>query len=126
MGFWCGLHKALPSSELKKAHASSSHRDADYFPDPARDLSEAAAAEPVEPVPFAMLTRLMVQVGRISNVLNGRRGRKRTLVNANDPPPGLLAELQNQLVELYTNMPASMRWSVDNFKHQEAVSCRCS
>lgn len=96
--------------------------DADLFPDPARTLSKEATEEPVEAVPFTMLTKLMVQVGRISNVLNGRRGRKRTLVNANEPPPRLLAELQNQLVELYTNMPSSLRWSVDAFKHHESVS----
>lgn len=72
-------------------------------------------------MPFTMLTRLMVQVGRISNVLNGRRGRKRTLVNANEPPPRLLADLQTQLVELYTNMPPSLRWSVDAFKHHDSV-----
>lgn len=93
--------------------------DEDFFPDPSRNMLDAPA-EAVEPVPFVHLVKLMIICGRISNVLNGRRGRARTLVATNEPLPELLAELQTRLVQFYSNLPDAMRWSVDNFKHQHA------
>ncbi|WVQ95649.1 hypothetical protein IAU59_002747 [Kwoniella sp. CBS 9459] len=91
--------------------------DEDFFPDPARNLPEHSPEE-VEPVPFVQLVKLMIIVGRISNVLNGRRGRARTLVSTSEPLPELLAELQVRLVQFYSTLPESLRWSADNFKHQ--------
>ncbi|WVF68209.1 hypothetical protein IAT40_002974 [Kwoniella sp. CBS 6097] len=91
--------------------------DEDFFPDPSRNLPEYPAEE-VEPVPFVQLVKLMIIVGRISNVLNGRRGRARTLVSTSEPLPELLAELQVRLVQFYSTLPESLRWSADNFKHQ--------
>ncbi|OWZ69086.1 hypothetical protein AYX15_00266 [Cryptococcus neoformans] len=94
-------------------------KDEDFFPDPARNLPDSPF-EPVEPVPFVQLVKLMVIVGRISNVLNGRRGRALTLVSTSEPLPELLAELQLRLVTFYSNLPDSLKWSADNFKHQHA------
>ncbi|KAF9267220.1 hypothetical protein L218DRAFT_1074512 [Marasmius fiardii PR-910] len=94
--------------------------DEDFFPDPARNNDPAALAEEVQPVPFQHLVRLFVLCGRIANVLNGRRGRTRTLVG-----PGLenglevLSELQAQLVQFYAELPEDMKWSVEAFKRQE-------
>ena len=62
----------------------------------------------------------MVLCGRISTVLNGQRGRPRTLIGRNDVGPQVLIELQSQLVQFYAGLPESMKWSVENFKHQEA------
>ncbi|WVR08633.1 hypothetical protein IAU60_005689 [Kwoniella sp. DSM 27419] len=91
--------------------------DEDFFPDPARNLHDSPVEE-VEPVPFVQLVKLMIICGRISNVLNGRRGRARTLVSSAEPLPELLAELQVRLVQFYSGLPDSLRWSADNFKHQ--------
>jgi hypothetical protein len=91
--------------------------DADFFPDPARNTAQFAP-EPVQPVPFVYLTRLMIICGRISNVLNGRRGRARTLVATDEPLAQQLAELQAHLVKFYASLPDQMRWSADNFKYQ--------
>jgi hypothetical protein len=96
--------------------------DADFYPDPA---AYEATSEPVQPVPFVMLTKLMVHVGRISNVLNGRRGQKRTLMVETEPPQEQLKNLQSDLIELYTTLPPSLRWSVDAFKlHEQVRLCR--
>ncbi|KAK8850556.1 hypothetical protein IAR55_004474 [Kwoniella newhampshirensis] len=91
--------------------------DEDFFPDPARNLPDSPL-EQTEPVPFVQLVKLMIICGRISNVLNGRRGRARTLVNTTEPLPELLSELQIRLVNFYSNLPESLRWSADTFKHQ--------
>ena len=61
----------------------------------------------------------MVLCGRIATVLNGRRGRPRTLTGPTDAGPHVLSGLQTQLVHFYSNLPDVMKWSVDNFKHQE-------
>ena len=93
--------------------------DEDFFPDPARNIDRNAAHEPIEPVPFQYLVRAMVLCGRIATVLNGRRGRPRTLTGPTEAGPHVLSGLQTQLVQFYSNLPDSMKWSVDNFKHQE-------
>ncbi|WVQ85799.1 hypothetical protein IAT38_007967 [Cryptococcus sp. DSM 104549] len=93
--------------------------DEDFFPDPARNLPTSPHEE-VEPVPFVQLVKLMIICGRISNVLNGRRGRARTLVSSAEPLPEMLGELQLRLVAFYSNLPPSLQWSADNFKHQHA------
>lgn len=91
--------------------------DEDFFPDPARNTPQFAP-EPVQPVPFVYLTRLMIICGRISNVLNGRRGRARTLVATDEPLAQQLGELQAHLVKFYASLPQAMHWSADNFKYQ--------
>lgn len=93
--------------------------DADFFPDPARNTPQFAP-EAIQPVPFVYLTRLMIICGRISNVLNGRRGRARTLVTTDEPLAQQLAELQAHLVKFYASLPDQMRWSAENFKYQHA------
>ena len=93
--------------------------DSDFYPDPARDTA-ADAAEAIEPVPFVQLTKLMVICGRISNVLNGRRGRARTLVKTTEPLAEQLAELQVRLIQFVGGLPGSLQWSIENFKHQHA------
>ncbi|EIW70119.1 hypothetical protein TREMEDRAFT_29634 [Tremella mesenterica DSM 1558] len=93
--------------------------DADFFPDPARN-KPGDPQEQVEPVPYVQLVKLMIICGRISNVLNGRRGRARTLVNTPEPLAQQLAELQVRLVRFVSTLPESLKWSADNFKHQEA------
>ncbi|KAL5513453.1 hypothetical protein ACEPAH_3852 [Sanghuangporus vaninii] len=93
--------------------------DDDFFPDPARN-TDLSLHEPVEPIPFVYLVRAMVLVGRISSALNGQRGRSRTLVGVAEVGPDVLSGLQSQLVQFYASLPDSMKWSVDNFKHQEA------
>ncbi len=62
----------------------------------------------------------MVLCGRIANVLNGRRGRLRTLVGPSEPSFDLLSGLQGQLVQFYADLPEEMKWSVENFRKQEA------
>ncbi|KAK1222253.1 hypothetical protein PQX77_014886 [Marasmius sp. AFHP31] len=95
--------------------------DEDFFPDPSRTNDPAAMNEEIQPVPFQHLVRLLVLCGRIANVLNGRRGRIRTLVG-----PGaangaeVLSGLQAQLVQFYAELPEEMKWSVEAFKRQEA------
>jgi len=93
--------------------------DSDFYPDPANDMP-TDPVQMVEPVPFVQLTKLMVICGRISNVLNGRRGRARTLVNTSEPLAEQLAELQVRLVQFVSGLPNSLQWSVENFKHQQA------
>ncbi|KAJ7904949.1 hypothetical protein B0H13DRAFT_2509698 [Mycena leptocephala] len=94
--------------------------DEDFVPDPARTNDPAAANEQPQPTPFVHLVRLMVLCGRIANVLNGRRGRPRTLVGPTVTSPDVLRGLQTQLVQFYADLPNPMKWSVDAFKHQEA------
>ena len=79
-------------------------------------------AEEVQPVPFQHLVRLLVLCGRIANVLNGRRGRVRTLVGPGvaDGGEDVLSGLQAQLVKFYAELPEEMKWSVEAFKRQEA------
>ncbi|WVQ79789.1 hypothetical protein IAT38_001889 [Cryptococcus sp. DSM 104549] len=91
--------------------------DEDYFPDPARNLPDSPF-EPVEPVPYVHLVKLMIICGRISNVLNGRRGRALTLASAPEPLTERLADLQLRLVTFYSSLPDSLKWSADTFKHQ--------
>jgi hypothetical protein len=91
--------------------------DGDLFPDPARNTKDHPI-ELVEPVPFVYFVRLMIIVGRISNVLNGRRGKPRTLVTTPELESGLLDDLQVRLVQFFSTLPESLRWSADNFKHQ--------
>ncbi|WVQ70547.1 hypothetical protein IAR50_000066 [Cryptococcus sp. DSM 104548] len=93
--------------------------DEDFFPDPSRNFPDSAY-EPVEPIPYVQLIQLMVIVGRISNVLNGRRGRALTLVSSSEPLPELIQDLQVRLITFYSNLPTSLKWSADNFKHQHA------
>lgn len=93
--------------------------DSDFFPEPSRDTPEHGF-EPVEPIPFVQLTKLMVICGRISNVLNGRRGRARTLVATSEPLAEQLAELQVRLVQFVSGLPPTLQWSVENFKHQHS------
>ena len=97
-------------------------QDDDFFPDPARN-TPGSPFEPVEPVPFVQLTKLMIIVGRISNVLNGPRGRTRTLVSTistDEPLAERLRELQVMLVQFLGELPPSLQWTADNFKHQAA------
>jgi hypothetical protein len=94
--------------------------DENFFPDPARNHHPAASVEAVEAVPFNQVVRLMCLCGRISNILNGRRGRLRTLVGIPESAVDGLAKLQTDLVHFYHALPESMRWSVEGFKHQES------
>jgi hypothetical protein len=82
--------------------------DQDFFPDPARNIP-GMPEEVVEPVPFVQLTKLMIICGRISNVLNGRRGRVRTLVSSAEALSEQLAELQLRLVQFVSSLPPSLR-----------------
>ncbi|KAG5652111.1 hypothetical protein H0H81_006285 [Sphagnurus paluster] len=119
----------------------------DFVPDPARS-DPAAAAEAPQPTPFVHMVRLMVLCGRIASVLNGRRGKARTLVGEGASWGGwgsagagsgagaglggmgdgsggggeeeVLKGLQTHLVEFYKDLPEGMKWSVDAFKCQEA------
>lgn len=93
--------------------------DQDFYPEPARDTADHPI-EMVEPVPFVQLVKLMVICGRISNVLNGRRGRVRTLVSTSEPLAEQLAELQVRLVQFVSGLPVNLQWSVENFKHQQS------
>ncbi|KAF8151784.1 fungal-specific transcription factor domain-containing protein [Crassisporium funariophilum] len=94
--------------------------DEDFVPDPAISYDATSTApEIVQPTPFTHIVRLMVLCGRIANVLNGRRGRPCTLVGASEPNFQLLNTLQIQLVQFYSDLPNTMKWSVDAFKHQE-------
>ncbi|THU79795.1 hypothetical protein K435DRAFT_810413 [Dendrothele bispora CBS 962.96] len=87
-----------------------------------------------DPAEMPPTVRLMVLCGRIANVLNGRRGRTRTLVgpyqgfsagvaadaSGNGAGVDVLAELQTQLVQYYADLPEEMKWTVDAFRCQEA------
>jgi hypothetical protein len=85
--------------------------DADFFPDPARNIPGTNPMdEVVEPVPFVQLTKLMIICGRISNVLNGRRGRVRTLVSSAEPLVEQLAELQLRLVQFVSTLPDTLKY----------------
>lgn len=95
-------------------------KDEDFFPDPARNTDPNSRHELVEPVPFQYLARAMVLCGRISSFLNNQRGRPCTLVGMSESDPSVLSELQTQLVQFYAGLPETMKWSVENFKHQEA------
>ncbi len=87
--------------------------DEDFIPNP------AGRAEIPGPVPFQYWVRLMVLCGRIAGILNGRRGRVRTLVaTAADGGEGL-SGLQSQLVTFYDDLPPGMRWDPKNFRVQE-------
>lgn len=91
--------------------------DKDFFPDPSRN-TPGFPPETIEPVPFVYFVRLMIICGRISNVLNGRRGRARTLVSTAEPLAEQLVELQMRLVQFVAGLPESLKWSADNFRHQ--------
>jgi hypothetical protein len=93
--------------------------DADFFPDPSRNTPDSLP-EPVEPIAFVYIVKLMIICGRISDVLNGRRGRARTLVESAEPLAEVLVGLQTQLVQMYSDLPETLKWSSDNFKHQES------
>lgn len=93
--------------------------DEDFFPDTARSNVPDAKYEPVEPVPFNYLVRLMVICGRIATVLNGQRGRPRTLARQTIAPSAL-CHLQKELVQFYADLPESLKWGHETFKHQEA------
>lgn len=93
--------------------------DQDFYPDPARDTDDYPF-EPVEAVPFVSLVRLMVLVGRISNVLNGRRGKPRTLVSTTGNPAEVLVDLQERLVQFLAGLPESLKWSGDNLKRADS------
>lgn len=82
--------------------------DKDFFPDPARN-TPGAPVEAVEAVPFVHLTKLMIICGRISNVLNGRRGKARTLVSSAEPLAEQLAELQLRLVQFVSTLPETLK-----------------
>lgn len=73
-----------------------------------------------QPVPFVQLVKLMVLVGRISNILNGRQGKYRPLARSRGPSPTELRELQGQLVEFYRNMPIDLAWSVEALQKFES------
>lgn len=66
----------------------------------------------------------MVICGRIAAVLNGRRGRARTLVGmekqSGDNGRSVLNELQRELVQFYSELPIEMKWSAEAFKRQDA------
>ncbi|KAF8057613.1 fungal-specific transcription factor domain-containing protein [Lyophyllum atratum] len=94
--------------------------DEDFAPDPARSDADAAQELP-QPTAFVYMVRLMVLCGRIASVLNGRRGRLRTLVTGPSmASPETLKRLQTELVQFYAELPDAMKWSVEAFKHQEA------
>jgi len=92
--------------------------DQDFFPDPARNIP-GSAEEMVEPVPFVQLTKLMIICGRISNVLNGRRGRARTLVSSAEPLAEQLAELQLRLVQFVSSLPETLKYVSNCFDNEE-------
>lgn len=71
--------------------------------------------------PFTYVVQLMVICGRISNCLNGRRGKARTLISMPDNTPHMLQDLQTQLAQFYNTIPDSMKWSVEAFKEQEST-----
>ena len=93
--------------------------DGNLFPDPARNTAEylQSGIEIVEPSPFVQLVKLMVICGRISDVLNGRRGRARTLVTKVENLVERLGTLQVELVQFISALPPSLQWSAENFKH---------
>lgn len=57
-------------------------------------------------------------------MLNGRRGRARTLVGmekqSGDNGRSVLNELQRELVQFYSELPIEMKWSAEAFKRQDA------
>ncbi|KAI0317722.1 fungal-specific transcription factor domain-containing protein [Amylostereum chailletii] len=114
LAFNTGRPPSLPEDIIEIPFPS----DEDFFPDPAWTNDPAASNELPEPVPFHYIARLMVICGRIARVLNGRRGRPRTLGGLEDPP-GTLSTLQTQLVDFHAGLPDSLKWSVGAFKHQE-------
>ena len=61
----------------------------------------------------------MILCGRILTALNSQRDRPRTLAGTSEVRLEVLSKLQSQLVQFYAGLPESMKWSVDNFKHQE-------
>ena len=95
--------------------------DSYLYPDPARNTSEYlqgdSMANVVEPAPFVQLVKLMVICGRISDLLNGRRGRPRTLVNKVENLTERLAQLQVELVSFISALPPTLQWSAENFRH---------
>ena len=95
--------------------------DSYLYPDPARNTSEYlqgdSMANVVEPAPFVQLVKLMVICGRISDLLNGRRGRPRTLVSKVENLTERLAQLQVELVSFISALPPTLQWSAENFRH---------
>lgn len=108
-----------PTTIAEETIAIPLPRDEDFFPDPAHDAPSHLtfkADDPVQPVPFVVLVRLMIITARIANVLNGRRGRARTLIEADIPGKSQLPDLQKRLIDFYASLPESMQWSAYNFK----------
>jgi ABC-type transporter Mla subunit MlaD len=62
----------------------------------------------------------MIICGRISDVLNGRRGKARTLITSVEPLSEQLGQLQARLVQFVAGLPESLKWTASNFKHQQA------
>ena len=85
----------------------------DFFPDQAGGITGQ-----IEPVAYVQFVKLIIICGRISDVLNGRRGKARTLVSSPEPLAEQLAELQVRLVQFVSALPESLKWSAENFKHQ--------
>lgn len=110
-----------PSSVAEEVIEVPLPTDEDMYPISARDTA-MDVIEPVEPVPFVYFVRLMVIVGRISNVLNGRRGKPRTLVSIPDSQNLLeqLSDLQIILIQFFSTLPESLRWSSQTFQVQHA------
>ncbi|ORX41220.1 fungal-specific transcription factor domain-domain-containing protein [Kockovaella imperatae] len=99
----------------------------DYmFPDPARNTSEYLETNPSailsEPAPYVQFVKLMVICGRISDLLNGRRGRSRTLVNKVENLVERLGQLQVELVHFISALPPTLQWLADNFRHHASKS----
>ncbi|KAK0218769.1 hypothetical protein IW262DRAFT_1462258 [Armillaria fumosa] len=90
--------------------------DEDFFPNPASHPGGPYGE--MQPVPFQHWVRLIVLCGRIANILNGRRGRLRTLVGPSESSLDLLSGLQGQLVQFYADLPEEMKWSVENFRNK--------
>ena len=91
-------------------------QDEDFFPDPARNLSDDKL-EMVEPVPFVYFTRLMVICGGISDLLNGRWGCARTLIESAEPVAANFGDLLVKMTNFLSRLPPSMQWSGLNLKH---------
>ena len=110
-----------PSSVAEEVIEIPLPTDEDMYPISARDTA-LDPFEPVEPVPFVYFVRLMVIVGRISNVLNGRRGKPRTLVAIADSQNLLeqLSSLQIVLIQFFASLPEALRWSAQAFQQQHS------
>ncbi|EIM87625.1 uncharacterized protein STEHIDRAFT_168323 [Stereum hirsutum FP-91666 SS1] len=79
-------------------------------------LNDGNETLPALPNPFCRVVCLFTICGRVSNILNGRRGHPRTLVGASSSGAEELQQLQNNLVSFLQSLPEPLKWSVDNFK----------